>query len=183
MIKSTILILTSTLIYAIIRYNVFGTVSYSDIPTLIVNKSISFSTIIFLAFASYYKLKHNTYKYDSYVQLFRTFVFMHVLLSMLLFSNQYYPKLYDGERLTFFANLAILTGLLGFSYLYNKIVDVIKLVLYFLIAMHLYFIASSSWFTPQSWNGGMPPISLLCFLLLLLTFLFELYYQVAIKKK
>lgn len=169
-----------TLLYAILRYNIFGTIPLTDIPTLIVNKAIAFSMIIILLRAFISRIKNRYESFYSLVRVFKIFAIIHVLISVSLFSCQYYPKLFIDEKLSLYGNLAVLLGVLTFVYTVNKRYRIQNLVVFALAALHLFFIGAKTWLDVSKWYGMMPPITLICFLILitliLLSVLKKKYY-------
>ncbi|MEI8272920.1 MAG: hypothetical protein WCG08_09885 [Paludibacter sp.] len=168
--NSRIIILTTlvtTFLYSLIRYNVFGKVSYVDIPTYILNKSVAFTIIILLPFILFFKAKKMDVHLKILKQSLQFLLLIHVLLSVCLLSPSYYSKLFIGNKLSLFGNLAILTGVLAISLsiLYQSKINYI--VLYALVALHLIFIGGKGWFEPSKWYGYLAPISLICFLILI----------------
>src|SRR3972149_2918464 len=84
--RTTLIVFVFTLLYSIFRYNIFGKIPPADIPTIIVNKAISFSMIILLLSASISYLYKKLDDYYGYLDLFKTFAIIHVLLSVALLS-------------------------------------------------------------------------------------------------
>ena len=171
--KTLILSCSFALFYSIMRYNVFGNVPLTDIPLFIVNKAIAFSMIIILAiaFVKYYYKKKDECK--SYLNIFKFFSIIHVLISIALLSQNYYPKLFLENKLTVFGGLAVLFGILSITYLTNKKYRIENLLIYSLLAVHLSFLGFKGWFNIEKWNGMMPPITLICFIILVTLFVFS----------
>ena len=164
MIKIVSIYILITLLYAIIRYNIFGGVPFHDIPTYILNKSISFTMILLLATIIYKQIKG--YK-DEVLELIRSFkilTFIHILLSLSLLSKTYYSRLFTDEGLNLFGNLTILFGILALTYMYFVKTKFNYLLFLVFIALHLVFLGVKVWFNVDKWLGYMPPISLICFL-------------------
>lgn len=156
-----------TLLYSILRYNIFGNVPVADIPTLIVNKAIAFSTTIILLFAFLNRAYKKADDSCSYMDVFTVFAIIHILISVSLLSQNYYPKLFANAKLTLFGNVAVLAGILSFTCAINKSRRVGGLPLYSLISAHLFFIGVKGWFDIEKWNGMLPPITLFCFVILI----------------
>ena len=176
--KSIIIAVTFALFYSIVRYNVFGNMPLSDIPLFIANKAIAFSMIIILMIAF---VKYNSKNKDEcvlYIDVFKIFSVIHVLITISLLSQNYYPKLFSDNKLTLFGSLAILAGILSFTYMINKKFIIKLILLYSLVAVHVLFLGVKGWFAVEKWNGMMPPITLICFILIILLFILSV-----IKKK
>ena len=164
--RNTLIVFVLTFLYSILRYNIFGNIPPADIPTLIVNKSVSFSMILILLNASISYLYKKLDDYYGYLDLFKTFAIIHVILSVALLSQNYYPKLFSTEKLTLLGNFSLLAGVMAFVYILNKRYKIKNIILYSLTAAHLIFIGFTGWFDIKKWNGFMPPITLICFLIL-----------------
>jgi hypothetical protein len=143
----------------------------TDIPLFIANKAIAFSMIIILAIAF---VKQNNKKKDeciSYLNIFKIFSIIHVLISIVLLSQNYYPKLFSDNKLTVFGSLAVLFGILSITYLTNIKYRIKNLLFYSLVAIHLFFLGFKGWVNIEKWNGMMPPITLICFIILVTLFI------------
>ena len=163
-----------TISYSTIRYNYFGEIPVSDIPTFILNKAIAFSMIIFL-FMNF--LKHNTKNKEeknNYWNIFKTSAIIHLLLSIVLLSESYYPKLYSNDKLTLIGNISIVAGIISIVYLNNKFSTVKYSLLYLIISIHLFFLGFKGWLNIEKWNGKLPPITLICFFILVVIFVISI---------
>lgn len=191
------LIVLLCLVYAITRYNIFGQVAWSHVPLFILNKSLSMaSTVIFLlaTFSKYAKeggrLKHQTIIYKGFVSIAYLFVFLHVLISVILIGPIYYPKFFSSDGFySFSSELALLSGVMGFYFftilVLSKSPNIKKIifvtthpwvyktsficVVVMLFMIHCLLIGASSWASPNTWPGFIPPISLLSFIVLAVT--------------
>ena len=99
--RNTLIVFALTFLYSIFRYNIFGNIPPADIPTLIVNKSVSFSMIVILLNASISYLYNKPDDYYGYLDLFKSFAIIHVILSVALLSQNYYPKLFFNRQINF----------------------------------------------------------------------------------
>lgn len=164
-IKETTVYFTATLAYAIIRYNIIGPVPYADIPTFILNKAVSFTMIIVLLRLAIAAMKHNQEVSKQYKKTFKVLLSGHVLLSLILLSKAYYPKFYGDGRLTLMANFAILSAVVATVYIFAGKTKIKTWIVALLAGFHLSFIGAKGWLTIDKWHGSMPPITLLCFIL------------------
>ncbi len=187
------LIITVTLIfsigYAILRYHVVGPVPWKDFFFFILNKGISLSAFILLAFNfSLRPLKNlgveipqNWLNARKMLGLSAfLLVFIHVLMSLLLFSPVIYEKFFkENETLTLLARVSMLGGILAFIFLWDyslsfyinskeanvftqSLISRKPFSLAFILGMiHLLFLDYKTWITPSGWHGGLPPISLI----------------------
>jgi hypothetical protein len=109
-------------------------------------------------------------------------VLIHVLMSLLIFTPAVYGKFFDENgTLTLFAGLSMFAGIAAFVVLwgYNlsfqthlredkAFIQFITSRKFLLIALtlgaaHLFFMGYSGWLNPSAWHGGLPPISLVAF--------------------
>ena len=173
----TITILLGTLLYAIVRYITFGEYGIQDIPLFILNKSVSWSSVILL-FITIVQGPKERHRYFQYVRLL---LIIHAGISLTLIAPGVYPKLFDGSRFSMYGGLALLTGIFSFIAFFYRILvpaqepDTFPSKFYLTVAalvfllFHTACIGLQGWFTPDQWNGSMPPITLLGFLTGLVT--------------
>ena len=184
--------------YAVLRYNVVGTVAWKDLPIFVLNKGVSLAAIVLLAFSFSIRPLANLgipafnfglegRKILGISGLLLTI--FHLLLSFLIFNPQYYPKFFDSDySLSVIGNLSLLAGMASFMILglyhwcfrnrsKNKemLINIITskeflLGLLFMLGIHLFFMGYSTWTTPSKWQGGLPPISLISFMVVLFSF-------------
>lgn len=166
----TVIVFSISFLYTFIRYNFYGNVPLDDVPTLIFNKSISLTIVFLLAFSLKYKLKGRIQSFEKYSSIIKQLVIVHVVLSLVLLTANYFPKLYIDNKLTLMANISLLSGVLLFSYLLNKIVKPINWIVYLLIATHVLFLGVKGWFTPENWHGSLPPLTLISFVVMVILF-------------
>jgi len=177
--------------YAIIRYHVLGEVPWKDLPFLILNKGISMSALILLAFNfTFGPLKNlgapipNSWLRSRRIIGIVAFiqVFVHVIMSFMLFNPAVYSKYFEQNgTMTLITGLSMIGGVLAFIFLwiYNvsfnaafrkdkDLIDFITsrkvlLAAMFFAGAHLIFIGYKGWLNPGGWLGGLPPISLVAF--------------------
>jgi NADH:ubiquinone oxidoreductase subunit 6 (subunit J) len=180
--------------YAIIRYNVAGPVPWKDTVFFITNKAISMSTLILITITfSIMPLKNLGIKIsDEWLQSRKilgfvgfAMLYIHVFMSLMLFKPSVYSKFFQSDNtLTFFAGISMLGGVLGFVILWvyntnfnpnfrkeseiHSLITSKNMVMFSIIftCIHLIFMGIEGWFKPQDWHGGMPPISLVSFVIL-----------------
>lgn len=162
-----VIILLFTTIYSLLRYNVLGDVPFSDIPTFIINKSVAFTLVIILLVIFYYKLKKKRFNFEFMIKGLNAMAVIHILLSITLLTQEYYPKLFDDHKLTLFGNLSVLFGVVTVAYVYISKHKVNNLIVYAFISFHLFFLGVKGWFNIDMWNNFLPPITLICFLILI----------------
>ena len=173
-----------TLIYSIVRYNIFSDVPWSDLPLFVMNKAISFSAIIFISIYIILEKKDH-HELSIKIRKYATnLVFIHLTISLVIFTQIYYPKYFDGLKLSFLGQLSLLAGIISLG-LINSIRHVKKVkpeystslfskygtgILLILISLHLLLIGFPGWITPEKWQGCMPPITLLSFIVAVIPF-------------
>ena len=166
--------------YAIIRYNVVGPVSWDNLPVYILNKGISFTSAVYLFYSSWNAFKGNKDKVAEWGRYAYYAVILHVLLSLAFYSPEYFAKMYGDEKMNIWGEMMILCGVLGAFVFYYipKITHILTrlqtmhMVSGLLLALHVFFLGGRGWSNVPGWYGGLPPISLLSFLLAILAFVF-----------
>jgi len=187
-----------SLAYAITRYQIFGSVPWKELPFYILNKALSLSAFLILLFAlSLRVLQKKGWRIaisliESRASLAKSgflLLIVHVFMSFLLFRSSYYGKFFtDDGSLTLYAGLSMLGGILAFVMLWsiesNKEKYCLFLsyknflyLLFFLLAIHLFFMGFDGWMNPSKWYGGLPPISLVAFIFLLLAYIVNLSFK------
>ena len=102
---------------------------------------------------------------------------IHVLLSLMLMQPGYFPKLYSGPRLHFWAELALLCGALALGFWQSPLPRSVvsrhraQWLGAALSLAHVTCIGAPGWLKPETWPGNMPPITLICALLTVLALL------------
>ena len=189
--------------YAIIRYHVLGEVPWKDLPFFILNKGISMSAFILLAFNfTFGPLKklgapiHNSWLRSRRIIGIVGFiqVFVHVIMSFMLFNPAVYTKYFEQNgTMTLITGLSMIGGVLAFIFLwiynvsfnaaFRKDKDLISFITsrkVLLSAMlfsgvHLVFIGYNGWLNPGGWLGGLPPISLVAFTFFFVGYVINLF--------
>jgi hypothetical protein len=164
-----------SLAYAIVRYNVFGTVDWQQLPVFVTNKAISVASLVMLGMSRIVVDKTRRKKIGL---IGAALAGLHVVLSMMLMTPSYLAKLYlPSGTMTGSAELSMLVGavatiLIGWL-LYETILQPVgqqtksslvrglgRFVL-ILVAAHVAFIGWGAWFDLSKWPGRLPPITLL----------------------
>ncbi|MGQ1786797.1 MULTISPECIES: hypothetical protein [unclassified Saccharicrinis] len=185
--------------YAVLRYHIMGPVPWKDFPFFIMNKAVALCAFMVLSFCfsltPLYKLgvKINGSWMSARRELGALggiFMFIHGLMSFLILNKATYNKFFeDNGTLTLFAGLSMFGGILLFALLFvyslsfsvflkneSSFVSFFKRRIFFLSLMvfsllHLFFMGFKGWLRVDAWHGGLPPISLIGFVFLLLSVL------------
>lgn len=175
----TIVILSVSTAYAVLRYTVLGPVELTNAPSYLFNKAVAVATVAFLCLLAWAKLRDDapSLKFWAKASLHATVV--HVVLSCALLSPGYYPKFFGLDQLNLLGEVTILLGALS-AYCFwvlSRGRDLSERgrfwymqVALWLIAGHLLAMGLKGWFTVSKWHGGLPPISLLSFLCVVLAY-------------
>ena len=192
-----------SVVYAVLRYHLVGEVPWKDFPFFVLNKGLCLGAIILISLnfalgpAKNLGLPVPSAWLNARKALGMSgflFVLMHVLMSFMLFSPAVFGKFFEQNgSLTGVAGISMLAGVLGFVVLwgYNLSFQTFlredtafigfitsrKFLIWALLlgGVHLLFMGYSSWIEPTSWNGGLPPISLLAFVFFLVGYLLNLF--------
>lgn len=172
--RTLVLIFLFTTIYSILKYNILDDVPFSEIPTFILNKSVAFALIIIMLAICYCKVTKRKAEFETFLKTLNPLVIIHVLLSVSLLSQEYYPKLFYEHKLTLLGNLSVMFGVLTVAYIFYSKQKPKNMVIYLLVSFHLFFIGINGWFDISKWNNLMPPITLICFLIIVLMIMMNL---------
>ena len=188
--------------YAILRYHIVGSVPWKDLPFYTLNKGIALSAFILLTFNfGFGPLKNLGVKVpESFLNARKAMgmtgfllALIHALMSFAILNPSVFSKFYDENgTLTFIAGMSMLGGILSFVVLwgYNlsfqthlredkAFISFITSRNFLLISglfglVHLYFMGYKGWLTPSGWPGGLPPISLIGFVVFSLGYVINL---------
>lgn len=173
-------VLAASLAYAIVRYNVFGAVSYEHIPVYVANKALSFSSLVLLGLSRLTPDKPRR-KHLGLVGL--GLALLHVLLSLLVLDPAYLPKHYvAGGRMQWNAELSMLAGslstiaLLWLAYetatrplqqqpVGSSLLPGLGRAALALVGVHTLLLGYGVWLDVGGWPAGMPPITMASFAL------------------
>lgn len=188
--------------YAVLRYHVVGPVPWKDLPFYTLNKGIALSAFILLTFNfSFGPMNNLGIKVpDGLLNSRRILgmtgflmVLIHVLMSYMIFNPAVFGKFfYDNGTLTLMAGLSMLGGIIAFVILwaYNlsfqthlrediKFIQFITSRNFLLTAglfslIHLFFMGYTGWLKPNTWPGGLPPITLVGFVFFVVSYIINL---------
>ena len=179
--------------YAILRYQIAGPVPWKDLPFFIFNKGASLSAWILLSlnFGLGPLKRLGVGVPQSWLAARRALgmtgfllILFHVFISFMLFKPEIFGKFFEEDgSLTLLAGLSMLGGVIAFVILwaYNlsfqthmredkAFIQFITSRRFLLVAMlfsaiHVFFMGYQGWLRPEDWHGGLPPISLVAFVI------------------
>jgi len=200
--KIIIVTTTISILYAVLRYNIVGTVPWKDLPILVMNKGIALSALVLLTFNfSLSPLKNiGVHISDKWLNNRKSmgitgfvFAFIHLFMSVSILNPKYYSVFFmDDGTLSLRGGISLFGGILSFVLLwvYNisfkpilkhekKIKEMISSRRFFVYGMlftgiHLFFMGYTGWITYNKWQGGLPPISLISFVIFAFGYLINL---------
>ncbi len=189
--------------YALLRYHVAGPVPWKDFPFFILNKGFSLAAFVLIACNFGFGPLRNlgVPVPDSWLAARKAvgmtgflLVLIHALMSFLLFKPAVYGNFFAADgTLTLLAGLSMLAGVLAFVVLwaYNlsfqtflredkAFISFITsrrflLVAFVLGGAHLLFMGYAGWMKPGDWHGGLPPISLVAFVVFAMAYVVNLF--------
>ena len=175
-------IFVAALTYAMLRYIVFGNVPIENLPCFVANKAFALASVLALLLAAYFGFKKRSDFEREWFAFFKVTLFLHLALSFVLFSPQYYPKQFHDGRMTLFGELFMLFGVIALCNLSMRVLVKEQLsTLQFMaaltplaIALHQFFLGASGWLKWHEWFGHMPPISLIGFVVAMVTFVLQI---------
>ncbi len=159
-----------TAFYTIVRYHLFGGVLWKDLPVFTLNKIVIFSAMI----TSIVLLNDNITQQEKrfFYKTIYISVALHLLLSLQVLKPYYLKDFFDAKGgYSFWGNWSLLWGILAaMIFFLGKKTNILSgfFVQFFFIfvGLHLIFIGFNSWIEPSMWYGGMPPVTLLSFLII-----------------
>ena len=195
--------------YAILRYIVIKGESIEHIPLYFSNKAFATTSVVLIGLSFVLgplsKFWPNSFKkYLTLRKYFGVFGFgigaLHAFTTLLMFNPNYYPRMFDkAGKLTAQGELSMLFGILAlfvfsavaitsFPSIEEKMdkgkwlmIQRVGYLAYFFVMLHLVFMGYRGWLNPKTWPGGLWPISLISFLIVL--FVFVLRFMAIFKQK
>jgi hypothetical protein len=178
MITQFFTVLFFAIVYAIVRYAGFANVSPVHIPVYLLNKGISMTAAYALLMAALGLFRAQKEVFDFWRKACMNLAFIHVLLSLAILSKGYFPKFFAGDMMSLTGEITLLLGALGVYCFWRLLTfemepHVRRIMISSasaLVAGHLFVMGYDGWLAVQKWNGGLPPITLLSFLLAVSSF-------------
>lgn len=181
----------------------FGPILWKDLPFFVLNKGLALSAIIILTINfTLGPLKNLGVKVSDATLHSRKALgmvgfllsFIHATMSFILLNPQIFSKFYHEDgRFTLFAGLSMLSGIIGLTVVWimnlsfqtylSEEKALIKLLTsrsFLLLALlsgsaHVFFMGLEGWLDVSTWHGGLPPISLIAFLVSFLGYVVNLF--------
>ena len=204
----------ATVVYAALRYQYFKGVSLEQFPLYMLNKAVSWTSVIFIGWAFLTGILNSFHqpRFGLLLAQRKTvglmgagLALLHVLMSFPILTPAYYPKFFEpGGTGVLVAGIegSLLVGALSLC-LFLMVAAAslpgmkealgherwIKIqrwayIAYVLALLHIAPIGYFNWMAPGDWPGGLPPISLLCCLWILVVIGLRLVcvYQVKMRR-
>ena len=188
--------------YAILRYHIVGNIAWSQFPVFILNKGLSLAGLILLAINFSIGPLNNIGRgiSDRWLNI-RTglgvssflLIFTHLFFSLILLNPANYQKFFlENGSLNVNGGLSMLAGVIAFIMLwlytisfqtflkenkaFIKFITSRKVILISMVftAAHFFFMGYQGWLSPQNWPGGLPPITLISFVIFIIAFIINL---------
>ncbi len=175
MIKQFLTAFLFTTAYAVIRYAGFGHVSLAHLPGYIMNKSICMTAVESLLMASIGFMRADKDMIRFWTAVCSQLVFVHVFLSLGILSNGYYANFFNGDKMNLTGEFVLLMGVLAVYCFWRLQATGIKpsvrrtltVLACTFVAGHLFTMGYNDTLQVQKWNGGLPPMSMLSFFLVI----------------
>lgn len=193
------------LVYAVLRYHVLKEVAWDHFPVFIFNKALSLTATAMLALSFWPR----QFASPGFIACRRelgicgfSLAAVHAGLSVLILRPSYFPGFFDGLRLNFHGELAMLTGVLGMVTFAGlaflslrrdgganresvgglRLERTLGLWALGAVGVHVFARGIEGWVLPATWPAGLPPISLIGFLAVVLPLAARLALAIATRK-
>ena len=183
----TLITFLVALVYTVVRYGYFKGVSVADFPLYLMNKATAISGLLLFGLAG---LQANSTKRLHTGLSALALIFIHVMSPLVLLSEDYFEVFYDSvnKQMAWNTQISMLSGILAFTCVLillratdnGKSDHAFSLVPglgrwgLVLVFLHMVFMATDHWITPQQWPGNMPPITLISALICIIFCLLHL---------
>lgn len=164
-------IFLASVVYATVRYNMFKGVPWSDWPVFVLNKAFALASLAMIALFAVGKARAGGRPAPGLMSAAGSCALIHVLLSLAIFTPEYYGKLFREGRLTASAGVAMALGSVAVALMaagarLPRDADprrraVLLAVLALAVGAHAALQGFAGWFTPSLWPGRLPPITLI----------------------
>jgi hypothetical protein len=180
--KIFLLVFSVSLIYAVLRYHIFGGVDLRHFPLYVFNKVVALSGFLLLISSSLLSLVNSRIKEERDMIGFGSLILIiiHVFISLAILGPEYFQKFYSPDgRMNLTGELSMFFGVLGLAsmWMVNRYFSLSgmlnrgsgakkefkKLINLAIIAgfFHTLIMGLKGWLIPAEWHGYLPPITLL----------------------
>ena len=153
----------------------FKHVPWSDWPFYTLNKAFAVTALVLLVVAAARRRLNPDQSIAPVMEIAASFILIHIIVSLTLFTPAYYGTLFTAGRLTVFAGTSMMVGAIATAMMVaggrkrgdqrsNGAVPALA-VIAFASGLHAGMLGVAGWFTPAKWPGMMPPITLISFLI------------------
>lgn len=175
-----LIVLSSGLLYALVRYNIGKEVPLEHIPTYIFNKTLALASFILFGmsylFGSEGKLNRKNVSLAAY-----GLAIVHLLLTILILSPERYPKFYSDGILNLSGEITLFAGVMAIAIFTMPFLSSVKEIgkslfgqeyyktfklanwAYAFSILHVVAMGIEGWLKTSDWPLYMPPISLIAF--------------------
>lgn len=160
--------------YATVRYNVFKGVPWSDWPHYVGNKILSLAALILIALAVFRLASRPARPIRTLMVIASALAIAHSFISLAMLQPAYYDKFFADGKLTLLAGASLMLASLAVALLQwgkgrrgSSAPGEAALplgLLGFISGLHAALPSVPGWFEPATWPGGMPPITLISFI-------------------
>lgn len=184
------LVLLASLVYATVRYVVLGPVAPDQLPLYVFNKALSLAALIILALALVtgpWLRRRGQLSETSALHPRRlgtagfAMAALHSVISLLILNPKYFEKFFNAAgRMFWQAETSMLCGVLAMGVLVwqaaisrrqaqaaDETIAVaprkLGVLVVVLTAVHTALMGYAGWLQPNTWHGGLPPITMLAF--------------------
>ncbi|GGW23404.1 hypothetical protein [Arenibacter certesii] len=188
--------------YAVLRYHLKGDVPWKDFPIFVLNKGVSLGAITILTLCVSIRplstlgiVVFSTRAAKKLLGISGLLMtILHVLLSLLILNPSYFNVFFEENgTLSARGGISLLAGVISFMMLVvyhqcfknggvgkERLVNFLTsskfiLGLLLLFGLHLFFLGYHNWMNFANWKGGLPPITLVSFVVISLGVLINVF--------
>ncbi|MBX3043068.1 MAG: hypothetical protein KIT33_02360 [Candidatus Kapabacteria bacterium] len=198
------------LIYAYIRYVLFKGLDFAESGTYIINKAFAGAAVLSVSTAylisSLSKAgNHTARKLSKYKRYFGLsgfyFMCLHVFFGLRIINPQFFPAFFDdSSMMNNYGYTIIFLGIAGFAgFLVPAVTSISKVMqglspkswlklqrtgyfAFFIIFIHSSWMGAVNWTKIEKWPGLMPPITMICSLIIITTIIYRIFVFFKYKK-
>jgi len=171
--RTTLILILTTGLYATLRYNVFKGVAWSEWPVYVLNKVFALSSLLLLTLFAFQRRRPGGAGAGRLLSHAWILMLLHAGLSLVILTPAYYAKYFQAQKFTWLAGWSMMLGMVAAVFLHKcsrpcelnnspRLLSAIG-VLAFLSGLHAGLLGNTGWFQPSTWPGHMVPITLISF--------------------